>query len=222
MDKVRRSMVISAPLVPLVGLTACGGGGDCSEVATAPQAGGRAQAQAVTASNNTGLKVSGTLLYYADSIFRVNNAYITMVPDAALIHGCINNNVLQLTMWMGSGAPEHQHQRAVTMKLPAPALNNVYDVAQMPTGEAALVVTVMQFNSTTGKGSSAHYDYRLKSGKVQVVAMAGTDITLKFTTVKGTPTLTSIVPNNVATRDMQLDGLITVRLAPPQSVAWLA
>jgi len=225
MDKVRRSLVISTPVVTVLGLTACGGGGEAATQTTqAHESGTRAQVQAVTSSNNTGLLVNGSQYFLgafwklADSIFLSGSQPITMVPDASLVHGCNDNGTLQLTMWMGT----ETHQRAVTMKLRAPVKDKIYDVSQLPTGEAALVVTVMQFDTTTGKGSSAHYDYLLNSGQVKVISEPGVDVTLTFTAVKGTVTSTALVPNNVATRPLQLDGTITVRLGTPQTVDWLA
>jgi len=212
MNNTRRKIVTAVPLLPLVGLAACGGG---SEVASTDGDTGRAQAMAAGTVNGYGLKVAPRLTVYegsltwstynADKIWTdfADLAYITpastMPGDTmALCNGCFNGSTLFLIMT----EEIRGYRRAVSLKFnlgtTAP-LGQSFDLSKLAAGDASIVV-----NSAAG----AHYEYFLTKGTVKIVTWdtAAKRAVVRFSSVQGWPASKSIVPGNSAGAPMALSG----------------
>lgn len=221
MNKTRRTIVTTAPLLPLVGLAGCGGGTDAP-----PAADGRAQAMATGTVNGYGLKVAKSLTVYngglswttynADTIWTDYSDLNYITPAAtmpgdtmALCNGCVtgpkaaNGSIptAGATFFLLMTEEVRGYRRAVSLKLKlgATPLNQTFDLAALPAGDASVVV-----NNASGN----HYEYFLNSGTVKIQAWNATagSAVLRFTSVRGWPAATTIVPGNRAGAPLALSG----------------
>ena len=201
MNNTRRKIVTTVPLLPLVGLAACGGG---SDVASTNGDAGRAQAMAAGTVNGYGLKVAPRLTVYeggltwstysADTIWTDYSdlAYLTpastMPGDTmALCNGCLNGTTLFLIMT----EEIRGYRRAVSLKLKIdPAQKNPsFDLSKLAAGDASVVV-----NSASG----SHYEYFLTKGTVSLVTWDTTAkrAVVRFSSVQGWPAPKGTVPGD--------------------------
>lgn len=214
MNEIRRKIVVAAPLVPLVGLTACGGGtGSGADDGVAVASEGRAQAQASATVNGLGLKVTQpSLLYKLDSIFTAYTDLKYIVPDTTPVcQGCLNGSTLYVTLT----EEIRGYRRSVILKLSAPVLNKSYTVSALAAGDAMVVVN--------DNASGSHYEYILNTGTIKITAYDTTNnkATMSFTNVQGSPTSTAIAPGNSATRALRLDGSLMSTFRQ-ETAAWMA
>lgn len=213
MDEIRRKMIVTAPLVPLLGLTGCGGGDNPSGETAQANAGGRAQAMASGTVNGLGLKVTQpSLLYKLDSIFTAYSDLKVIVPDATPVcQACLNGTTLYVTLT----EEIRGYRRSVILQLAAPVLNKSYTVSALTAGNAMVVVN--------DGASGSHYEYILNSGTIKLTAYDTTanKVTMSFTNVQGSPTSTTIAPGNAATRALRLDGSLAAAFRQ-ETAAWMA
>lgn len=213
-------------MLPLLGLTGCGGGDDAATGLSDTE---RAGAQALSKVDGMGLQVRGTyssslkrFVSPPDSVFYAGTAYEYIVPNPTMIQavrvsGSGLADVLSLAVWEGVST----HHRSVALKLKDPAVGKVYDMAAQVPGEAAVAVHLVGYDSS-GAGYVNQYDYLLNKGTVRIVSLTDTEVVLEFTGVVGSPTAKTLVPANKAARGLQLDGQIRVMCRhETEDVAWL-
>lgn len=212
MNEIRRKIVTAVPLVPLVGLSACGGGGEVAGETSQANAGGRAQAMAAGTVNGLGLKVTQPSIWYKlDSVFTAYSDLKVIVPDATPVcQACLNGTTLYVTLT----EEIRGYRRSVILKLAAPALNTSYTVSALAAGDAMVVVN----DGTSG----SHYEYILNSGTIKLTGYdtSTNKATMSFTNVQGSPTLTTIAPGNAATRALRLDGVLATAFRQ-ETAAWM-
>lgn len=222
MNNTRRKIVTTVPLLPLVGLAACGGG---SDVASTNGDAGRAQAMAAGTVNGYGLKVAKSLTlytgilewttYYADTIWTDSPELNYIVPAStmpgdtmALCNGCLTGPKVNgaiatsgATLFLLMTEEVSGYRRAVSLKLKlgGTPLNQSFDLSTLAAGDASVVVN-------NAKGD--HYEYFLSSGTVKITTWDATAnrVVLSFNSVRGTPAPTSVVPLNRAGSPMALSG----------------
>lgn len=214
MNEIRRKIVTVAPLVPFVGLSACGGGAEGgSEETSQANAGGRAQAMASGTVNNLGLTVTQPSIFYKlDTVFTAYSDLKVIVPDATPVcQGCLNGTTLYVTLT----EEIRGYRRSVILKLTAPTLNKSYTVSSLTAGDAMVVVN--------DGSTDSHYEYILNSGTIKLTAYDSTTskATMSFTNVQGSPTSTTIAPGNAATRALRLDGALAT-VVRQEAAAWMA
>lgn len=98
MDETRRSLILGVSALPLVGLSACGGGNDESQTASSN---GRAQAQGYVSSGNTTLTVAPLqtngdvdLLFADGTNSTPNNGGRFITPDTSKVMACLNGTMM--------------------------------------------------------------------------------------------------------------------------------
>lgn len=211
MNEIRRKIIVTAPLVPLVGLVGCGGGSDVEETLQSDE-GGLAQPMASGTVNSLGLKVTQpSILYKLDSVFTAYSDLKVIVPDATPIRqSCLNGTTLYVTLT----EEIRGYCRSVILKLADPAPNKSYTVSSLPAGDAMVVVNE--------GASGAHFEYILNSGTIKLTAYdtTGKKATMSFSNVRGAPTATTIAPGNAATRSLRLDGSLATTFTP-ETAAWM-
>lgn len=238
MNKVRRALLFSLPMGALVGLSGCKIGSSDDAPSSAAQVGEQALA------NGRALKVSSVWPYaVVDSAFS-GDGQAYFMPDENLLQGCINDDNLYLSLWQGAG----NQQRVVTMILVGLPINpaavvdpDVEDPPEIPEGtpyyldtktfdfagllpsarEGMVVVNVLQGNS------SQLYDFELIEGTVTISGLSsldeaeGGEISLAFSGVKGSVTVSSQWSGNEALYPLQLDGQVRLGVRE-ETVSWLA
>ena len=222
MNNTRRKIVTTVPLLPLVGLAACGGG---SDVASTNGDAGRAQAMAAGTVNGYGLKVAKSLTlytgilewttYYADTIWTDSPELNYIVPAStmpgdtvALCNGCLTGPKVNgaiatsgATLFLLMTEEVSGYRRAVSLKLKlgGTPLNPSFDLSKLAAGDASVVV-----NSASG----SHYEYFLTKGTVSLVTWDTTAkrAVVRFSSVQGWPAPKGTVPGNSAGSPMALSG----------------
>lgn len=215
MNEIRRKIVMAAPLVPVAGLTACGGGSDNASAGDTSQgaAGNRAQAMAVSTVGGLGLTVTAVSTSSGlDTVFTKASNLKVILPDATpTCQSCLNGTSLYVTL----SEEISGYRRAIILKLSSPALNKAYTVSSLVSGDAMVVVN-------DGNNSNAHYEYILNSGTIKLTAYdpSTNKATMSFSNVQGSPTSINTAYNNTATHTLRLDGAVAT-VFRQETAAWM-
>lgn len=221
MDKTRRSLILGASTLPLVGLTACGGGNGEPGTSTGP--GGQAQAQAVSSTSSSTLKVVAANILY-DSLFYSYNGGQYIVPTPNKMHACLNGN----TMWVCISetiAPSQSVSQTYQRNLQLQVNNFSLSQGKTFTPGADLVLGNLVVNADDG----THADWEVgSSGSITSSAMVSStsngittgQFVLTFNNLLVNITSSSKLQSNAARYAMLLTGYTTIPFRV-EDAAWL-
>lgn len=223
MDKTRRSLILGASTLPLVGLTACGGGN--GETSASADLGGQAHAQATSSTSSSTLKVVAVnALSLYDSLFYSYNGGQYIVPTPNKMHACKNGN----TMWVCISetiAPSQSVSQTYQRNLQLQVNNFSLTQGKTFTPGADLVFGNLVVNADDG----THADWEVGgSGSITssaIVSSTSNDVTtgqfvLTFNNLLVNITPSSKLQSNAARYAMLLTGYTTIPFRV-EDAAWL-
>lgn len=216
MDKTRRSLILGASSLPLIGLSACGGGG--SETDSAAATGGRAQAQATGSTGSSDFRVAVYNTVSVDSVFYDAKGGRYIFPPAGKRQACLNGS----TLWVCITESIAGYQRNVQLQI------NNFSLSTNKTFQAG--TDIVLGNLTVNGDDGTHYDWDVQTaGTVASSSITSSttngitsgSVVLTFTNLLVSATPASKLQNNSAsTTKMQLQGQVTVPFQV-ETAAWL-
>jgi hypothetical protein len=188
MNKLRRQLILSAPLFSTGWLVGCTG-----EDQSSPQAANFASAQALKASTGQTLRLTPVSASAPlDGVWKVG-AYL--VPGSTpKVQACFNGDTLHLCLVERVVSLSNTYTRALQLSLTglrdglgAFKLNTALEVMSNPDLSPAL--TALQYNAGTKPASQTVYGYGLAvgTGSITLTKASGSDLELKFSNVKWLP-----------------------------------
>lgn len=218
MDKTRRSLILGASTLPLIGLSACGGGGG-NETDSAIATGGRAQPQATGSTGTTDFRVAIYNLGFVDPVFYDAKGGRYIYPTTGKRHACLNGS----TMWVCITESIAGYQRNVQLQL------NGFSLSTNKTFQAG--TDIVLGNLTVNGDDGTHYDWEVQTtGSVASSSISSStdangiisgSVLLTFTNLLISKTPVSKLQNNsVQTANMQLQGNVTVPFQV-ETAAWM-
>lgn len=217
MDKTRRSLILGASTLPLVGLSACGGGGG-NETGSATAAGGQVQPQATGSTGSTNFRVAIYNPGFVDPVFYDPKGGRYIFPTTGKNHACLNGS----TMWVCITESISGYHRNVQLQL------NGFSLSTNRTFQAG--TDIVLGNLTVNGDDGTHYDWEVQTtGSVASSSISSSttngitsgSFTLTFTNLLISKTPASKLQNNsVQTANMQLQGQVTVPFQV-ETAAWM-
>lgn len=217
MDKTRRSLILGASTLPLVGLSACGGGGN--ETGSTTTTGGQVQPQATGSTGTTDFRVAIYNTLTVDPVFYDAKGGRFIYPTTGKRHACLNGS----TMWVCITESIAGYHRNVQLQL------NGFSLSTNKTFQAG--TDIVLGNLTVNGDDGTHYDWEVQnSGSVASSSISSStdangiisgSFILAFTNLLISSTPSSKLQNDSGTiTKMLLQGQVTVPFQV-ETAAWM-